>query len=474
MKITFLGGAQTVTGSSYLIQSEEVSILVDCGLYQGYEVDFLNYEKFNFDPSRINYVILTHAHLDHCGLLPKLFKEGFKGKIISTPQTRSLAEIILYDSAKLQEFKENLNSYKFSNPEILYTSSDVDSTLNLFNSYNFFESITLNDKISAELIPVGHILGAASVILNIDGKQLLFSGDIGRTDQSIINSFMISDLSKFSPDHIFMESLYGGMEHEDRNTDMMQIINIVNLTIQDGGRIIIPVFAMHRAQEILELLKSAFDFKLMPDDINVYLDSPMASNITQTYNDAYLEFNQEFKLGDHVIHYYNNKNGITSATDKPNYNRFEFPNLKNVRKSKRSLKISNAARSIIMAGSGMADGGRVVKHLYQNLDDSRNCVIFVGYQADQTLGRKLVDGAKEVTINDKLIHVNAKILYLTGFSAHADNADLITWVQKFSLKKLHDIFLIHGDLERMEILAKNLSGICKDVKIPKRLEVFDL
>lgn len=473
MKITFLGGAQTVTGSSYLIESGSVSILVDCGLYQGYDVDFLNYEKFPFDPSSINYLILTHAHLDHCGLIPKLYKYGFRGKVFMTPYTRSLIEVILYDSAKLQEYKENLNSFKFSNSEVLYTSEDVTAVLNLVTTSNYFERIELAENLAFELLPVGHILGAASVFLNIENKRLIFSGDIGRTDQSIINSFMVNDFSKLEPDHIFMESLYGGIEHEDRNMDMLQIINNINLTLQAGGRVIIPVFAMHRAQEILELLKNAFELNLLTNDVKVFLDSPMALDITQIYKESYLSFNDNFSLDDHIIHYYNN-DGVESATEKPNSNRFEFLNLKNNRKSKKSIKISLSPKSVILAGSGMADGGRVVKHLYSNLEDSKNCVIFVGYQAEQTLGRKLVDGLKEVTINDKMIQVKANILYLRGFSAHADNSDLITWVKKFGLKDLKSIFLIHGDLERMEILANNLSGVCKDVKIPKRLEVVEL
>lgn len=439
--IIYYGASQTVTGSNFIAKLQGVKICIDCGMFQGADVDLLNYESFKYNPADLEFVIITHAHLDHCGLLPKLVKHGFKGKIYLTPQTAEIVKVILFDSAKLQELRENLNQVDLP---IIYNTADVENTIMQFELLPFNKAQNLTNDVSFKFIPAGHILGSANVYIEAGDKSYLFSGDIGRQDQSIIKRFSDFDNKTVTPDYIIMESLYGGELHESRDENMKVLLENVNQTLKSSGKVIMPVFALHRAQEMLELLKYYFENKLVKPNINVYLDSPMAINITDIYNQFSSDFNSSHSILNKIVHFDNNA-------------RFDFEQLKNVRKSKKSQRLNNNQSAIILAGSGMADGGRVVRHIQNSVEDSRNVIVFVGYQAEGTLGRKLIEGEKSIVINNKTLQVNAKILYLRGFSAHADSNDLLAWLESFNLSNLKKVFLVHSDIDRAEKFANILN-----------------
>lgn len=452
--LKFYGASGTVTGSLFMLELTKIRILIDCGMYQGVDVEVKNAEPFQFDPTTISAVLITHSHLDHIGLLPKLVRNGFNGPIFLTAQTAQIAEVILYDSAKLQEYNEDKSAAK------LYDSNDVAKTISQFSVIEFNKEQLFENNIKFRFLPAGHILGAASVFIESEGKSFVFSGDLGRTDQSIIESLFVNDFSSISPNYIIMESLYGGESHSDKNADVEKMIEIINQVYASGGKVIIPVFALHRAQEILEILKFLYLKAKISNSIKVYLDSPMALDITKIYEDNYSSLSpnfsmlkETFKLDGNAYPNYFVTAGFT------NQNRFKFENLKEVRKSKKSQKISRENNALILAGSGMADGGRVVKHLLTTLPDPRSAVFFVGFQAEGTLGRELVDGAKTVRIYDQDVQVKARIEYFRGFSAHASGADLEAWLKKFNLTNLQEIFLVHAEPERALVFKTILSDL---------------
>lgn len=462
INIKFCGASQTVTGSSYLITTDTSKVLIDCGMYQGDDVAYHNNDAFMFEPSEIDFLILTHAHLDHCGLIPKLVKAGFKGRIVLTPQTSELTKIILYDSAKLQELSERMNEdYNIK----LYDSGDVDRTVELFYLVDELKEIELKSDLRVQLIPAGHILGSISVVLKVNSETLIFSGDLGRRDQSIIKRFSDYNFQEIVPQYIIMESLYGGIVHDDRDADINTLLIKVKQTLDRKGKVIIPVFAMHRAQEMLELFKFFVEHNYLRQETEVYLDSPMAIDMTDVYRSNFLKFNNHIRILGNDVNYSNEEN----ITDDVVYNgdRFNFSRLNLSKKSKKSQRLVNIESGVIMAGSGMADGGRVVRHLYNNLENPNNTVIFVGFQAEGTLGRQLVSGEKKVQINGRDVEVKAEIVYLRGFSAHADQNDLLAWMHGFDLKSLKHVYLVHGEIDRMQEFAQSLNDQVINNSIPK-------
>jgi len=450
MKIQFNGASQLVTGSSYLIDVEDQKIIVDFGLFQGKDEEFYNNYPLQFDPNEIDCVLLTHGHLDHCGLLPLLVKKGYRGPIYATTQTKQIAEVILLDSAKIQE----LNAIKNHSVE-LYNTLDVLTTLGQFVEVNFNEKITFKN-LSFTFLYVGHVLGAASISIQSTNNNLVFSGDIGRLDQSIIKGIDSANNSKYKPTHVIMESLYSTLNHENREVCNLQLLNIIRETIDNDGSVFIPVFALHRAQEMINILKHFFDQGLLDRSIDVYLDSPMAIKITNIYKNNTNSFSQEFKEA--------------NEGDDP----FAFSNLNLVKKAKKSIKITNKKRSIILAGSGMAEGGRILRHLYSALSNSKNSVIFVGYQAEGTIGRQLCSDIKNVLIDGNEVEVKAKIYQLHGYSAHGDNDDLKFWLQSFDLSKLQKVFLVHAEIERAQGFADQLGAMNVNSYIPKMYESVEL
>lgn len=452
--IEFGGAAETVTGSNFLVKSSRGSFVVDCGMFQGPDVEYRNLEDFDYDPAEVDFAVLTHAHLDHCGMFPKLVRDGFSGKIYATNSTIALATEILNDSAKIQE-----NNYKRGEPfgkftdevKLVYNSKDASDTISQFESVNFRDTIEPVEGIKVTFIRAGHVLGAASVeveIDDVDGKRtILFSGDIGRSKEKIIDSYDL--IYKSEADYILLESLYGGIFHPPVEDSTQDLINIINETLSRGGNVLIPSFALQRTQLLLKIFKDAKASGQIESDVHVWLDSPLAQRITNIYLKS------------------------LQQTDEP---LFDFPNLHYVKKYKESIRLRKQRGQIIIAGSGMAEGGRIVEHLFHSLKNKKNSVIFVGYQAEGTMGRDLVEGSKMVRIGSKNIPVNARIEYLHGFSAHGDTHDYEKWLEPKISKNLRKIFLIHADKDRavnMKIHLKEELDL-KDTYIPKWKEVVSL
>jgi metallo-beta-lactamase family protein len=439
VKITFEGAAGTVTGSCYLVETENSTFIVDCGMFQGPDVEARNLDDYEFDPSKVDFVLLTHSHMDHSGMLPKLVKHGFNGPIYATNHTIQITTELLYDSAKIQENNYSRGEFygKFTKLQALvYDTNDAQKTISLFKAVSFDDEFDVNDSIKAKFIKAGHILGAASieVTINDEGKEktILFSGDIGRVNSTIIDTF--DPDYKSTPDYILMESLYGGEVHPTRTQSVQELIDIIKRTINNGGNVFIPVFAVERAQEILNDFKIAKQSGALPNDIPVWLDSPLAQRITNIYTQA-LQHSED--------------------------NIFDFPNLRYVTKYRQSLKLTNKKGNIILAGSGMADGGRIMTHLTTGLEDKKNAVIFVGYQAVGTLGRELVEGAETVIIGENRVRVKATVYYLHGFSAHGDTNDYMAWLKRHISGNLKRILLIHAEEDRASAMKK----IIEDEKI---------
>lgn len=461
MKITFLGASKTVTGSCYLIESDRYKLLVDCGLFQGEDVYNRNFEDFVFNPGEIDAVLLTHAHMDHSGLLPKLVKHGFNGKIFLTPPTAQLGEILLLDAAKIQEIslgERGLMHGQSEQQDIIYTTFDSLNTIASFSSVSFDEEIELAKELNVTFLKAGHILGAASVLIAVEGVRILFSGDIGRVDEAIIEPFTVDIKRKFEVDYIVMESLYGGVVHQSRSEARDELINLVIRGIERGGNVVIPSFAVHKTQELLEIFKDAFEKGELDKDIKVILDSPLALKATNIYekNTTYFD-HEKYNLPEPALQ-----------------NLFRFENLKIPRTHKQSLKFGTKNKTIFIAGSGMAEGGRVIRHLINSLPDDKNMVIFVGYQAEGTKGRAILEGASTVLLDKGHVKIRAEIKRIEGFSSHGDNNDLLQWLSRYRSKNLKKVFLTHADPERSEAFARQLNDLSIDSYIPNWKEVVEL
>ncbi len=429
LAISFLGAAKTVTGSNYLVETDKYKFIVDQGMYQGPDVEERNFLPFEFDPKEIDFMLLTHAHLDHVGLIPKLVKHGFEGPIFATLHTKQLSEVILPDSAKIQEGNYVMGiPWKHSGViEVVYNARDVEKALTQYQTVGYDSEFEPVPGVTVTYKKVGHILGAASIEIEIDGKIIVFSGDIGRLKQPLLETFDLNYSREV--DYIVMEALYGGEIHPTREENVNELIDIINTTTARGGSVFIPSFAIQRTQEVLHDLKMAKQAGALEKELPVYLDSPMAERATQIYR---------------------------AALDHSEVSHFDFPGLNYVRDYKQSLKISKRPKQVIIAGSGMADGGRILGHLAANISNKRNTVTFIGYQAEATKGREIVEGAKKVFIDDRPISVRADIKYFHGFSAHGDTNDLLAWVKRYNSKKLKRIFLVHADVDRSEPLQQTL------------------
>lgn len=443
MHIQFLGATQEVTGSCYLIQCGSYHILVECGLIQGsYKDEAKNREPFKFDPKKIDAVILTHAHIDHSGRLPLLVKQGFTGPIYTHSATRDLCEIMLLDSAFLAERDAQTASKKRlrkNKPPVLplYTSSDVDKTLPLFQPIEYTEKKEILQGIHIRLQDAGHILGAAILELwlieNGQQRKLVFSGDLGNSKIPILRD----PTNIFEADLVIMESTYGDRLHEDYKQSLEALASAIQAAQRDKGNILIPAFAVGRTQEILYFFQTHFkDWGL--DVMEIFLDSPMAIKATEVYAKHWALYNQSAKTS--VL-----KHGSL----------YKLSNLHLTEKTEESMYINNiVAGAIIIAGSGMCNGGRIRHHLKYNLW-RKNChIIFVGYQAKGTLGRALVDGAQEVFLWGERIKVKAQIHTIDGFSAHADQKQLLDWYGHFQNQP--PVLLIHGEPSAMTSLTQAL------------------
>ncbi|WKZ29769.1 MAG: MBL fold metallo-hydrolase [Candidatus Dojkabacteria bacterium] len=462
MKVSFFGASGgIVTGSCYLMEVGDLKVVLDCGMFQGEEkIEELNYREWPFNPEEVNFLILTHAHLDHTGLIPKFVKDGFKGRIISTDATKQLAEIIMLDAAKLQEEAEKRNESsealtRHTGP--LYTKEDVENTMDLFEVHPYHEIVRLRDNFSFRMREAGHILGSATVEIwfkNSQGRErkMVFSGDIGQTGARIIRD---PDFVR-EADYVVVESTYGSRNHKDKSATLLEMLAILNEASRTGGNVIIPTFAVERAQEILYEI-NLFVERGVLQGLKFYLDSPLAIRATEIFR-QYRKYYDEDAIA------------LLRAGDDP----FSFRGLFYTQGSKESMKLATETSAVIMAGSGMCNGGRVVHHLKNHLPNANNHVLFVGFQVPGTLGRRLVDGEPTVRIHGQEVEVKAKIHTLGGFSAHADQTDLLYWLRSFGHSP-KEVFITHGDSVNREGLAKKVvEELQLNTHLPNIGDSFDL
>ncbi len=448
IRLTFMGAARGVTGSRYLIETNDTMILVDCGLYQERQFLYRNWEKFRCSPKKLQAVFLTHAHLDHSGLLPKLVREGFQGKVYCTPATADLTKIMLLDAGHLQEedaaYKKKRHQREGRQgpyPEVpLYTAADAEKTFPLFSPVEYNQTLDIGHGIEATFYDAGHVLGSAMIKLQIsqngEKRSIVFSGDIGRKDRPILH-----DPSVFQKlDYVVMESTYGDRVHEGTDEIGDDLVEIVNSTKAAGGNIIVPSFALQRAQEILYYLDLLLMQKRIPP-IDVYLDSPMAAKITEVYK-----------------RYANLFDSDMTELMNEHHSPFDFPGLKAVETVEESKSLNSIKGTImIIAGSGMCNGGRIKHHLANNISRPECTIVFVGYQAAGTLGRQILDGAKTVRIHGQQYPVRARITQVKGFSAHADQDELLKWLSSLSVNPRR-IFITHGEVESAEQFSQLLRS----------------
>ena len=436
-KLHFLGAAQNVTGSRYLIEANNVRFLVDCGLYQERKYLYRNWDPFPIPPNTLDAVLLTHAHLDHCGLLPKLVREGFRGRIVSTAATADITQIMLMDSAKIQEEdaehkikRHERERRKGPYPEVpLYTPADAKACCSLFSPVRYGEPVLIGNSVSATFHDAGHVLGSSMILVDIgqngEKRSVLFSGDVGRWNKPILR-----DPTLFNEaDYVLIESTYGDRLHEDSESVTKQLAEVINSTVQARGNIVVPSFALERSQEVLYYMNKLLMERRIPH-LMVFLDSPMAVGITDIFKK-------------HPELYDSDMLELIRKGSSP----FDFPGLTMVRETAQSKAINNITGStMIIAGSGMCTGGRVKHHLVTNISRPECTILFVGYQAIGTLGRLIVDGARKVRILGKEYPIRAKMAQINGFSAHADRDELFQWLS--SLKRPpKQIFVVHGEAE---------------------------
>lgn len=463
MKLEFHGADQNVTGSCHLFEATGKKILIDCGLYQGgREMDEENAEPFGFEPASIDYLLLTHAHLDHCGRIPLLVKRGFTGEIITTSASCELARLVLLDSASLQESEARYKTKKASRHgnkkntiDPLYNTIDVLECFSFFGrSAKYNQPLIISDGIQATFIDAGHILGSASIVLEVEHKEqqrkILFSGDLGYSNRAIIKD----PTPPPNVDIVVMETTYGDRLHKTLEPTLEEFYQTIKSTIDKGGNIIIPSFALERAQELLYYLREGIENGQLPHYLPVFLDSPMAISATQIFQRHPECFDEE-----------------TCKVFKSGLDPFMFSGVRFTRETSESMAINNiAGGAVIIAGSGMCTGGRIKHHLRHNLWNRNNTIVFVGFAAYGTLARRIVDGAEKVKIFGEEIPVRASILTIGGFSAHADQAELMAWHQQTGHPKT--TFLVHGDRDVMPVFAKKLKNT--HVEIPTLHQTYTL
>ncbi len=463
MNISFHGADRGVTGSCHLVQCGDKQVLIDCGLYQGgHELREENRKPFGFDPAKVDYLLLTHAHLDHCGRIPLLVQQGFRGEIMTTSASRELARLVMLDSANLQEQEAQWQSRKAARhgqkgEQIapLYTLLDALNSLDYFGrSAQYGEPLRLGEKIRATFIDAGHILGSACVLLELEegGEQrrVLFSGDLGYSNRAILR-----DSAPPPPaDVVVMETTYGDRLHKQLQPSIDELYEAVSDTFQRGGNVIIPSFALERTQEILYALREGVESGQLPAAMQVFLDSPMAISATEIFQ--------------RHPECYDKKTGkLFRKGEDP----FGFPGLHFTRETRDSMALNQiAAGAVIIAGSGMCTGGRVRHHLKHNLWRRDSSVIFVGFAARGTLARQIIDGAKQVRIYGEEIRVRAKIYTIGGFSAHADRDELLAWHRQIG--NPDTTYLVHGEEQVMASFAGQLKS--RQVIMPKLHQSFSL
>jgi metallo-beta-lactamase family protein len=449
-----------VTGSCFHIECNDLKILVECGLYQGENADEVNRAAFEYEPKAIDFIFITHAHLDHSGMLPRIVKEGFRGKIITTPATRDLLELMLYDSANIQVSDAEWDTKKalrMGKPPVLplYTVDDVKAVMPLFDVTPYGTIRNLGKSIKYRFLDAGHILGSGTLeVWFQDGekeKKIVFSGDIGKKGNPIIRD----PSTPVESDFIVMESTYGNRLHKPLKDSIDELVQAIRITFKKGGNVYIPAFAIGRTQDLLYILNDLVREKRLYK-INVYLDSPLAEEATKVYLAHPEVFDEEAQKR-------------FSTRDFDDSLKLHF-----VQSVQESMALNRMKSGIIViAGSGMCEGGRIRHHLKHHLWRHECGVIFVGFQGKGTLGRQIVDGAKTVRILGEEIAVKASLYTINGFSAHADRAELIGWLSHF--KNSPEVFIVHGEEE----VATSFSEAVKEklgfiTHVPEKAEVFEI
>jgi metallo-beta-lactamase family protein len=435
IRLSFLGAARSVTGSRFMLESGGARILVDCGLSQEREMQSRNWEPFPVAPDRLDAVLLTHAHLDHCGLLPRLVREGFRGAVFATAPTAEIAKIVMLDSARLQredvEHKRKRHQEeKRSSPRPLaplYDEKDAEDAASLFRSVSYGSPVGVADGIEAEYLEAGHILGSASIRVRVGqgsaARTVLFSGDIGRWDRPILND----PAPRGTADYVLMESTYGDSLHGNEEEIGKSLQSIIMDAVEAGGNIIIPSFAIERSQEVLYYLSALLDTDSIPH-LLVFLDSPMATKVTDVFRHYPEFFDQDMR-----------------DLIRQNRSPFDLRGLIMARRVEDSKAINRISGSVIvLAGAGMCTGGRIKHHLVHNIGRSESTILFVGYQAEGTLGRLILDGARTVRILGQSLTVKARVARIPGFSAHADREELLRWASCLEAPP-RQAFVIHGE-----------------------------
>ena len=466
MKITFHGAARTVTGSKHLITlKNNTKILLDCGMFQGMgaETEELN-ENIGFNPNEVNYLILSHAHIDHCGLIPRIVANGFKGPIFCTPPTMALAKILLEDSARIQtqdnEYSNKQRAKKgLSQKKPLFTEDDVLATLSLFKIVEYNEVFEIEPSIKVKFTDAGHIIGSSAVTLNVieDSKEttVTFSGDVGRYGEAILNS-----PQAFPPaDYILLESTYGDSLHKNLAPTDGQLLEIIKQTcLLKGGKVVIPAFSVGRTQEILYALNSLEEQGKLPD-INYYVDSPLSIKATQVLKDHPEMFN------------YNVKQLMKDDSDV-----FKFKGLRFIESVMESKALNTDTRPcVIISSSGMAEAGRVKHHIKNNIGNRKNTILLVGYCEPKSLGGRLMAGQPVVSIFGEKYQVNAEVRSIKSMSAHGDYADLIKFVSCQNPTEVKKIFLVHGDYDTQKNFREKLLNAGFDnIEIPELHQTIEL
>lgn len=465
MKLKFCGAAGTTTGSQHLLEVNGKRILLDCGLYQGRRKDAyeINCCFPHFDPKTIDVVVLSHAHIDHSGNLPNLSRSGFTGTIYTTHATRDLCQIMLRDSARIQESDISwLNKHRkrkgLEAVEPLYTEQDAEKCLRQFVTLGYDRPLHISDGVELTFVDAGHILGSAQIVLDIhdqsDGKKkrFLFSGDVGRGDSEVLRDpAAVKDV-----DFVLMESTYGGREHEAPPGFDEHFSRVIKQAIKRNGKILIPAFAVERTQKLLFVLNEMFLANELPP-IPVYVDSPLAVSATEIYRLHPDSFNEE-----------------VYAALFERQNPFGFEDLTLVRSVKGSKALNDLEGiAIIISASGMCEAGRILHHLRNNIEDPKTTILFVGYCAEGTLGRKIRDGAKDVNILGDKFQVNAHVDIVDSFSGHADHSELVDYFNRIEGPKTHT-WLIHGEPDGAHILRKALQETGKEISVAKLADEVEI
>lgn len=465
MRITFHGAAREVTGSRHLIEVNDQRILLDCGMYQGRRDE--TYQRnlsFPFDPKTIDTVVLSHAHIDHSGNIPNLVKQGFAGSIWCTAATRNLCVYMLMDSGHIQESDAAyMNKHRGRGDhtppiEPLYTQADVQACLGQFIGVGIHRPITVADGVKATFYNAGHILGSAFVVLDIKefatGKawRLVFTGDLGRPNMAILHDPELPEAA----DILIMESTYGDRLHQAKDAARKELRDVVRDTVRRRGKVIIPSFAVGRTQELvyaLNQLQADGDIPLLP----VFVDSPLAVNATEVFRMHPEEWDSEVRA---------------FLQEGQRANPFDAGQIEYVRDAVRSKQLNFlTGPAIIISANGMAENGRILHHLKNNIEEPENSILFVSFQAENTLGRKLVSGARRVKILGEEYDVRARVTAIEGYSAHADQAELLAWARPLDRNRLQHVFLVHGEPNAATTLADKLrSERVQNINVPARGE----